>query len=113
MKHECYETINNKAYFYDTAFNVAVILEQLLDYNSMSKEKEDTRKDKEHVIKPKLRAKASDHVPNEDDNNKLIKEKKENNWIMLQHVPIDYFCKKNTTTQSKRKRAEIATDMKC
>ena len=91
-------------------FNISVIVGQLSDYNSMLKEKEDARKDEKHIFKPKIRAKENEHVRNEVDNNKLIKEKKEDTWITPKCVPIDYFCKK-ITTHRKRKRAE--THVKC
>ena len=51
---------------------IAVIAGQLSDYNSILKEKECTWKDEEHIIIPKLRAKANEHVQNEVNNNKLI-----------------------------------------
>ena len=68
-----YETINNTAYFYETVFNIVVIVGQLSNYNSMLKVKEYARKDEEHVIKPKLRAKSNGHVRNKVNNNKLNK----------------------------------------
>ena len=67
MKHGHYEKINNIINYYETDFNIAVILVKLSDYNVMLKEQADTRKDvksaerktisEEHVLKPKMRAK--------------------------------------------------------
>ena len=72
----------------------------------MLKEQVDTRKylqraqrnmvSKEHVLKPRLRAKENEYVPNEVDNNKVIiesKQKKEDNWNVTKCMPIDYFYK--------------------
>lgn len=94
------------------AFDIYVIVGKLSDYNSVLKEKEDARKDEEHVVKPKLRAKENECVPNEVSNNELFKEKKEDNWIIPKNLPIDYFCK-NVTTQRKITRVEIPIDTKC
>ena len=38
MKNWCYEIINNAEFYYQTAFNIAVILGQLSDYNNALKE---------------------------------------------------------------------------
>ena len=76
-----------------------MIVEQLSNYYVMLKENEDARKDEGRINKPKLWAKSNEHVPNKVDNNKLIKEKKEDNQIIPKHVTIDYFCKK---TQQRR-----------
>ena len=42
MTYGCYETINNTSCYHEKAYNIAVILVQLSDYNAMLKEKSDT-----------------------------------------------------------------------
>ena len=116
MKHGCYQTINNTVCYYERAFNITVILGKLSDYNYMLKEQVDTRKDvqsaqskmisKEHVLKPIPRAKANEHLENELDDNKVIiesKDKKEDNWIMPEHMSIDYFYKNIYNSALKKK----------
>ena len=85
---------------------------QLLDCVNVLKELVDTRKyvqrmqskiiSEEHIRKLRLRSKENEHVPNVLDYNEVIiesKEKKEDNWIKLKHMLIDYFYKKNITMQ--------------
>ena len=67
MTYGCYETNNNAVCYYETNFNIAMILGQLSCGDSMLKEKSDARKDaqsvkrkiisEEHIIKPRLREK--------------------------------------------------------
>ena len=79
MKYGHYEIINNKLCYYETYFNISVILGKLSYCNSMLKEQVDTIKgikitqrkiiSEEHVLKPKLRAKVNEHVPNTAEDN--------------------------------------------
>ena len=69
------------------AFSITVILGQLSDHNTMLKEQADIRKDvqsaqrnvisEEQILKPRLREKANEHVPNTVDDNAEITERKE------------------------------------
>ena len=87
----------------------------------MMKNQVDTRKDvqsfewkkisEEYVLKPRLRAKANECVPNVVDYNKVItesKKKKENNWIMPKQMPIGYFYKKYSNAEKKKERRNIS-----
>ena len=38
MKYGWYETINNAVLYYQTTFNIALILEQVMNYNNLSRE---------------------------------------------------------------------------
>ena len=44
MKHEWFPTINNTVYYYQTPFNVALILEQPSNYNVVLREKMEMKK---------------------------------------------------------------------
>ena len=69
MKCGCYQRINNTVCFYQTSFNIDVILGQNSDYNNVLKEQVDTRKAvqsahskmiiEENILKPRLRAKSN------------------------------------------------------
>ena len=39
-----------------------------------------------------------------DNGGKAIEKKKEENWIVPKHVPIDYFCKKHRNAEEKKER---------
>ena len=53
---------------------------------------------------------AKERVPNGldnenvDDDGKAIEEKKEENWIVPKHVPIDHFCMKHRNAEEKKER---------
>ena len=53
---------------------------------------------------------AKEHAPNGlddekvDNDSKAIEEKKEENWIVPKHVPIDYFCVKHRNAEEKKER---------
>ena len=94
MKYGNHQTIINAEWCYEVAFNIVVMLEQSSNCNNILKEQTDTRKytqstqskmiSEEHVLKPRLREKDNEHVPNVLDDNKVIaesKEKKEEIWI--------------------------------
>ena len=67
MEYGFYKIINKTACYYETAFNITVILGQLSDCDNMLKEQADTRKDaqsaqrkmisEEHILKARLREK--------------------------------------------------------
>ena len=61
-------------------------------------------KNEEHVVKERLRVKENDRVSNEADNSKLIKEKKEDNWITPKHTPIDYLLKNEDAVKKKERK---------
>ena len=79
-----------------------MIVGQLSDCNSVLKEKEDARNDEEDIIKPKLREKENEHVPNIVDNNKLIKVKRKIIGSHQNTCQLIIFVKKHNNAEEKK-----------
>ena len=60
MKHRWCKTINNIVCYYQTPFNIAVIIEQMSNYNNVLREQENIEKDA-YVIKINNSSKEKTH----------------------------------------------------
>ena len=81
MKHGWHQTISNTVHYYQTPFNIALILEQVSNYNNLLREQTNTEKaswirqnnmiSDGNMFMSKLCATANEHTPKElDDKNK-------------------------------------------
>ena len=107
MKHEWHPTINNTVHYYQTPFNVALILDQVSNHNNLLIEQMNTEKascirqsemiSDENIFMSKLCATANEHTPNGLDDKNIDKESKvmnDDNQIQPKNcIPTTCFLK--------------------
>ena len=91
MKHGCFQIVNDAAHFFQTPYNIAVMLEQSSNYNTLLREKITIEKGcvKQNTLindgircKTKLCASASEHMPKmQHDKSNGDDSKDDNAWI--------------------------------
>ena len=94
MKCGWCETIDNTVFYHQTPFNVAVILEQLSNYNNVLREQANMEKvacrmkintmREEKMCRSRMRATTKDHEPHvsyDSNANKERKEMNEDRWV--------------------------------
>ena len=74
MKFRWHQTINNVVCCYQTPFNIALILEQVSNYNNVLREqvyiqeiacrRKNNMINEEHILKPRMNATSDKHAPN-------------------------------------------------
>ena len=108
MKHGWYQTINNTVHYYQTPYNIALIVEQLSNYNVLLRDQIETEKDvlpkKNNLISDesrhvsKLCALATERMPKRLDGKSYGNDSKVifNAWIKPKKcMPITYFFKRS------------------
>ena len=105
MKHGWHQTVNNVVSYYKTLFNIALILEQVSNYNNVLREQANVEKyvhkiqnnmiSDNNVVRTRMRATEKECVPIglEDDNlNNEGKDMIECKWVKPKKcMPINYF----------------------
>ena len=108
MKHEWHPTINNTVHYYQTPFNVALILDQVSNHNNLLIEQMNTEKascirqsemiSDENIFMSKLCATANEHAPkelNDKNTNNYSKVTNDDIWIQPKKcIPITHFSEK-------------------
>ena len=107
MKHGWHRTFNNVVCCYQIPFNIALILEQVSNYNNVIRDQSSVKKSVHRtqnnvisdndIFRTSMRATEKQYVPNDLDGDNLNNERKlmkEDKCVKLKkYMPINYFYK--------------------